>query len=150
VLHTFIVTDGKGMPNCWEWLSKHWQLIHLASIVWVKTLVDRKLIDAQKLAQYTITQYTVDQGDRYVTVRWSRKTFMPMRPADLIKACYRSLKAHCFYFEPWHLKERVILGEKNPHYYAHVKMAGQFLAGHTYEVKGRTFLLDNACTIVEL
>ena len=75
---------------------------------------------------------------------------MPMRPADLIKACYKYLKEELFAFNPWHLKTRLILGEKNPHYYAHVKMAAALMSGHTFEIKSRTLFLSNTLDIVEL
>jgi hypothetical protein len=150
VLHLFWVCDGDGMPNCQKWLSEKWQTYHLAHRVWVNTLNKKNAIDAAKLAQYTITQYTVDQGSSFKNVRWSRFSFLPMRPADLIKKCYTYLKQELFPFEPWHLKSRLILGLPNPHYYAFVKMARALALGHTFKIKSRELFLSMGVDIMEL
>lgn len=90
VLHVYMVFEGKGMPQCRDWLKGQWERIHGAYIVGIRTLGLKDLSEKNDIGRYgvycqdgghDIARYaTLDQITNGVThfVRcdWSRKSYI--------------------------------------------------------------------------
>ena len=101
VLHLFFVFTSRKAYISQKWLSKTWQEIHKARIVFISKY---RYKAAKKLSCYLVSQYVGGQSgfDRY---SWSRK-----EPSGFVK-CWHCLKRWYSDQELYHVWQRYLAGQ---------------------------------------